>query len=686
MIIKYSLRIVLTLATLAVLVFTPLQADERLLVSSRGNNDIISYDGQNGDFLETYISGPSLVGGLRGITIGPDGDIYACYRNGARVLRFDGDTGRFKETFVPDNSGGLTSPVDLAFGPGGNLYVVSSNQGIFRYDGDTGDYIDLFIPVDFGTNYYLDGPSALVIDLANNNLLVSDMNNGSVLRFNATNGVYVGYFVSPYSNGLDAPRAMAFGPDNNLYVSCLSNGGAILRFHGVSGSFIDTFVDYMDGGMDMPEGIAFGPSGDLYVSDIFNDRILQFDGSSGSPLGPFIPSGSNGLDDPYGLIFDADGNLHVDAYNTGLMTFDGQTGDLLNLVPLGWQLDDARGMAVGPDEQLYFSDDAHDEVQRYDSESGCFIDHFVELGNSPLQNPRDLVFGPDDNLYVVSSIDGVYRFDGTTGAYIDLFVPVDYGSEYELGGPSALLFGPDGHLYVADMNNGSVVRFNGSTGAYMGYFVSPYSGNLDAPREMVFGPDGHLYISSLYDDGTILRFNGANGNFIDTFVSAGSGGLDQPEGLVFGPDDHLYVADYWNDRVLKYDGANGSPLGIFVTADSDLMSNPYNLLFVEDSSVGVAEDNPDPARNLMQANFPNPFNPATTIRFSLSVPGEVSLRIHDLAGRVVRELVDGLRVAGDYSATWDGLDDRGNRQPSGVYLAQLVIGEHRESRKLTLMK
>ncbi len=681
-IVPFSLAILVTLGALLPLAS---QAEEKLLVSSLSTHDVLSFDSETGDFNEVYISSPGLVGGLRGIRVGPSGDIYGCYKNGYRVLRFDGITGCFKETFVPENSGGLSNPVDLGFGPTGDLYVVSSDQGVFRYDGTTGDFIDHFIQVDSGVVYELYSPSSLVFHQSISQLLITDMNNGSILEFNAVTGEYVGYFVPPYSHGLDAPRCIRFGPGSILYLSTLTNGGAILRFNGLTGDFIDIFVDHGSGGLDMPEGIDLRYNS-LFVSDYNSDRILRYDIATGNPQGEFVPSGGDGLDNPYGLVFGPYSDLFVAANNTGLMSFDGLTGELLDVVTNGYKLDDPRGMTQGPDGHLYFSDEAHDEIQRYDRDNGCFIDHFVPLGTSPLLNPRDLVFGPDGNLYVISSTEGVYRFDGSTGAYIDLFVAVDFGNEYYLDAPSALLFGPDDNLYVSDMNNGSVIRFSGVTGAYIDDFVPPYSGNLDAPREMVFGSDGHLYVSNLYDNGTILRFNGTTGNFIDVFVSAGSGGLGMPEALVFGPGNHLYVSDYSNDRILQYDGADGSPLGVFVTASSGGLSGPYNLLFVHDSASPVADGTPSLPRNLLRANFPNPFNPLTKIEYLVPESGLVHLEILDVRGNRVALLVDEPRDAGWYQVNWSGTNQAGLRVPSGLYFYRLYTGKYSETRKMMVLK
>ena len=85
-------------------------------------------------------------------------------------------------------------------------------------------------------------------------------------------------------------------------------------------------------------------------------------------------------------------------------------------------------------------------------------------------------------------------------------------------------------------------------------------------------------------------------------------------------------------------------------------------------------------------NFPNPFNPTTTIPVQLADAGDVRLAIVDVTGRRLRTLHDGPLGAGDHALVWDGRDDSGQPVGSGVYLAQLVHAGGRESRRLVLMK
>jgi hypothetical protein len=88
----------------------------------------------------------------------------------------------------------------------------------------------------------------------------------------------------------------------------------------------------------------------------------------------------------------------------------------------------------------------------------------------------------------------------------------------------------------------------------------------------------------------------------------------------------------------------------------------------------------------LQQNIPNPFNPTTTIAFSLERSCGVSLRIYDAGGGLVRTLVDGAREARNYEVTWDGRDDLGRTVASGVYFYRLTAGSFTQARKMVLLK
>ncbi len=104
---------------------------------------------------------------------------------------------------------------------------------------------------------------------------------------------------------------------------------------------------------------------------------------------------------------------------------------------------------------------------------------------------------------------------------------------------------------------------------------------------------------------------------------------------------------------------------------------------IKNSVVAVGDT---PRKNAMLAAYPNPFNPETTIRYELASRQQVSLRVYDVSGAVVRTLVDDTKPAGSYTLTWNGLDDRGNTVSSGVYFYRITAGSFSDVRKMTLVK
>ncbi len=85
-------------------------------------------------------------------------------------------------------------------------------------------------------------------------------------------------------------------------------------------------------------------------------------------------------------------------------------------------------------------------------------------------------------------------------------------------------------------------------------------------------------------------------------------------------------------------------------------------------------------------NYPNPFNPKTTIHYQLSDEVKVSLKIYNLIGQEIANLVDGYKPAGYHFVTWNGRNSQGNKVPSGVYLYQFRAGEYSVTKKMVLLE
>ena len=102
---------------------------------------------------------------------------------------------------------------------------------------------------------------------------------------------------------------------------------------------------------------------------------------------------------------------------------------------------------------------------------------------------------------------------------------------------------------------------------------------------------------------------------------------------------------------------------------------------------GVLELQSTPREFALRQNFPNPFNPDTTIKYDLAESADVTLQIYNVLGQVVRTLVGSeAQNAGRYQIRWNGMDDRGVPVSSGVYFYQISAGKFQDVRKLMMLK
>jgi len=102
--------------------------------------------------------------------------------------------------------------------------------------------------------------------------------------------------------------------------------------------------------------------------------------------------------------------------------------------------------------------------------------------------------------------------------------------------------------------------------------------------------------------------------------------------------------------------------------------------------VSVEDDYQLPSAIILHDAYPNPFNPVTTIQYSLPYDAAVVLKIYDLMGREVRSLVNAFTSAGPQSVVWNAKDDNGNSVSSGVYIYRLETQGQVYSKKLILLK
>jgi plastocyanin len=112
-----------------------------------------------------------------------------------------------------------------------------------------------------------------------------------------------------------------------------------------------------------------------------------------------------------------------------------------------------------------------------------------------------------------------------------------------------------------------------------------------------------------------------------------------------------------------------------------------------EAPVGIGDDAETNSGTLPRAidlsqNYPNPFNPSTT--FTVRIPDgealDTALRIYNIRGSLVSTVVSGRLSGGEYHFSWNGKSDRGEDQPSGIYIYRLDYGDQSITKKMTMLK
>ncbi len=132
-------------------------------------------------------------------------------------------------SFITAGSGGLSSPFGITLGPNGNVYVAGDGGAVLRYDGTTGAYINTFVSQGSGGLAF--SSSAGLAFGPDGNLYVTSQSTNQVLEYKGSTGAFIKAFILAGSSGLSSPEGLTFGPDGSLYVSSL-NTNSVLRFQG----------------------------------------------------------------------------------------------------------------------------------------------------------------------------------------------------------------------------------------------------------------------------------------------------------------------------------------------------------------------------------------------------------------------------------------------------------------------
>ncbi len=172
-------------------------------------------------------------------------------------------------------------------------------------------------------------------------------------------------------------------------------------------------------------------------------------------------------------------------------------------------------------------------------------------------------------------------------------------------------------------------------------------------------------------------FPDGSNNYGEVEVNDGSGDL------------RIGDAGNWNgqnDSTFALGDTLISVTGICDFSYSNFKIEPRNETDVVRKPTAVKSEDLSPYTYQLSNNYPNPFNPETTIRYQLAKQGEVKIAIFNLLGQRVRTLVDEVKPAGVHILKWNGTNDVGIRVSSGVYFYQIKSGDFLKVQKMLLLK
>ncbi len=238
--------------------------------------------------------------------------------------------------------------------------------------------------------------------------------------------------------------------------------------------------------------------------------------------------------------------------------------------------------------------------------------------------------------------------------------------------PNGLTIDDDGNLYTCNFNNGNIIKITpgkqvsilatlpGGRCGHLTYF----EGVLYAVARCAF----KIYKVTLNGDTTLIAGSGGRGN------DDGKGNVatfNHPNGIRakrVGDNIFLYV----NDATSLSGNCTTVPLNPVVIRKITIPDSVVNVI---ENEVSVPED------FKLYQNYPNPFNPTTIIKYSIPQSSNVALKIYDVLGRVLVDLVNEVEPEGSYEVEFDGKD-----LANGTYFYQLITGNTIETKKMVLLK
>ncbi|MBI5021319.1 MAG: T9SS type A sorting domain-containing protein [Ignavibacteriales bacterium] len=325
--------------------------------------------------------------------------------------------------------------------------------------------------------------------------------------------------------------------------------------------------------------------------------------------------------------------------------------------------------------------------------------------------PTSVAFKSDGNILVGTSND-VLTLD-QSGTIIDRSSQhgISFQSVVDLavdGDGSVFIVEREMHRVTVMNAAGEVQSYIGMIGNNPGQLRFPIGISISKTADEIFVADaGNSRVQVFSKNGQFLRGFGEHikqtdgvWQFVGTFA--------RMSGIATDSDDRIYISDAGLNHLQIFDnkgnhigflGRDGKhavqfrvPAGVTISEKNNLFIASTAGSDIKEYSIETTTDvkiDPSglPQKYSLEQNFPNPFNPATQIKFSLPEPGWVTLKIYDIVGREVIVLASEDYKGGMYTIEWNGRNSAGAQVASGIYFYHLQVGDkYSQTNKMVFLK
>ncbi len=366
-----------------------------------------------------------------------------------------------------------------------------------------------------------------------------------------------------------------------------------------------------------------------------------------------------------------------------------------NLENLNYGVNQFASIAVDHDNTVWASSNGGDFIYSYNGTSWNLISHVTDASYLPIA-ARTILVDRDNVKWFVGY--GVNRYDGKTWTPYKRFKmqatsgAIDNDNVKWFGTSTEGVWSFDGTTWV---------NYNKDNSPLKGTKPSN-TGGFNWTSVGIYAAADHNNLKWFVDvDKMVYSFDGTNWKSYGYEVTGLSSGGYPVENLYVDANNTLWITER---GLISFDGTTwktwpGIMTGYATAISVDKKgymwiasrygvgeSGSLTAMKVSNGPVAVAETSALPKALVFTGNYPNPFNPSTTLSFVLPSSGKASLTVYDITGRKVREIAAGTMTAGAHSAVWNGRDASGRAVSSGVYFARLSLGGTAVTHRMTLMK